>query len=138
MRKVKGLLQFHKSDIKKIRQIVYSDAKFLQQLKLIDYSLLLAVEELKNFPNNDFEKSRHTFLSNCGRYAYHIAIIDYLTEWNFMKQIESFWKVSIKNNKDVLVSAVNHELYASRFIKFINSEVITNEEEEKLSTSYFD
>lgn len=94
MKNRKGLLQFRKVDIKNIRLIIESDAKFLQQLKLIDYSLLLAVEKLNDIPKN-FKPSRHTFLSNCGRYAYHIAVIDYLTEWNLIKQIESFWKISI-------------------------------------------
>ena len=106
--------------------MVEEDAKFLSRLKLIDYSLLLAVECIKSSDN--FTPNRHTYLSSCGRYAYHIAIIDYLTEWNFQKKVESFWKVNIKNNKDILVSAVNNELYAQRFIKFINHEVIVNED----------
>jgi hypothetical protein len=55
--------------------------------------------------------NRHRYYSTCGNYVYHIAIIDLLTEFNFMKWIESFYKVTIKNNKEVLVSAVRPELY---------------------------
>jgi len=44
-----GLLQFdYKEDIKYIKQIIKSDARFLQKLGLLDYSLLLAVEKFKN------------------------------------------------------------------------------------------
>lgn len=76
-----GILQFKKEDITNIRKMVEEDAKFLSKLSLIDYSLLLAVECISSSEN--FTPNRHTYLSQCGRYAYHIAIIDYLTEWNF-------------------------------------------------------
>mgnify|MGYP001154517032 CR=1 FL=1 len=77
----RGLLQFKKEDITGIRKMVEEDSKFLSKLSLIDYSLLLAVECISSSDN--FSPNRHTYLSSCGRYAYHIAIIDYLTEWNF-------------------------------------------------------
>lgn len=50
MRKVKkqsGLLQFKNSDIVNICNIIKKDTDLMMKLKLIDYSLLLAVERLK-------------------------------------------------------------------------------------------
>ena len=42
-----GLLQFDiENDIKHVRNIIEKDAKFMQHLGLLDYSLLLAVEKL--------------------------------------------------------------------------------------------
>lgn len=71
---------------------------------------------------------RHRYFSTCGRYIYHISIIDYLTQFNTSKKIESFFKVTVKNNNEYLVSAVNPDLYGHRFEKFMQEEVIINEE----------
>lgn len=113
-----GLLQFDSMEIKNLKQIVQLDAEFLSDLGFLDYSLLLAVEKIKNpvKPNyrdtyirgmnfkSEIEesalenaKTRHRFKSTCGKYVYHIAIIDYLTQFNLSKRIESYYKVHIKN-----------------------------------------
>lgn len=59
---------------------------------------------------------------------YHIAIIDYLTQFNYQKKLESFYKVQIKNQNSKLVSCVEPNLYGDRFIEFIKKEVIINED----------
>jgi len=118
----------------------------LKALGFLDFSLLLAVEKIKNpiKKNNssnflgssnllnsyNIEASaikRHRFMSTCGNYVYHIAIIDFLTRFNFWKRLESYYKVNFKNNKKELVSCVPPELYASRFYNFLVKEVIINE-----------
>jgi len=45
--------------------------------------------------NDEFShaEARHKFTSACGRYIYHVAIIDYLTEFNIQKRLESFFKI---------------------------------------------
>lgn len=70
---------------------------------------------------------RHRFKSCCGDYIYHIAIIDYLQHWNTEKQIESAYKVVIKNQNEYLVSAVNPDIYGKRFVKFMKTKVIINQ-----------
>ena len=128
----------------------------MEEIGLLDYSLLLAIEAvgtpdqpvsdsnegkfpLTNPSLNDSSYidladasrdalNRHRFYSTCGRYVYHIAIIDYLTEFNLTKKFESLYKVNIKNNKAEHVSAVNPNLYASRFVNFMSKEVIVNED----------
>ena len=79
--------------------------------------------------------NRHRFFSTCGNYVYHIAIIDYLTEFTFQKQGESFWKTTMKNNKQELVSAIHPTPYGNRFIEFMNKEVIINEESKRKTNS---
>jgi hypothetical protein len=61
----------------------------MKNMKFMDYSLLFAVERIKDIKKaeNDLNESqelvearnRHMFYSTCGNYVYHIAIIDYLT-----------------------------------------------------------
>ena len=52
-------------------------------------------------------KDRHRFKSACGKYVYHIGIIDYLTEFTWPKKMESFYKINFKNVKEYNLSAVN-------------------------------
>jgi hypothetical protein len=33
-------------------------------------------------------EARHKFKSKCGRYIYHLSVIDYLQEWNSTKKLE--------------------------------------------------
>ena len=41
------------------------------------------------------KESRHSFMSEGGKYIYHISIIDYLQDFNFDKSIESKYKSTI-------------------------------------------
>ena len=76
-------------------------------------------------------ENRHRFYSTCGTYVYHIAIIDYLTEFSIQKRLESFYKTTLKMNRAKLVSAVHPNLYGNRFMEFMNREVIVNEEKKR-------
>ena len=49
-------------------------------------------DELLRMIRSRFVGSRHKFLSTCGRYIYHIGIIDYLQDFNFDKKGENFLK----------------------------------------------
>lgn len=70
-----------------------------------------------------FEGSRHKFLSVCGRYIYHIGIIDYLQDFNFDKRMENLLKQRILS-KGEGISAVHPTKYAARFIRFMRDNVI--------------
>jgi hypothetical protein len=68
--------------------------------------------------------SRHKYYSSCGQYIYHLAIIDYLQSFNFEKWSESRFKIWILRREPNLISAIEPEIYAERFIKFMSNEVL--------------
>ena len=71
---------------------------------------------------------RHQFTSHCGRYKYHIAIIDYLCDYNIEKKLENWFKSKkFKKEKAKQISAVPPDQYEKRFWKFMSREVIINE-----------
>jgi hypothetical protein len=92
-----GLLQFKHDDIKHICNVIKKDVEFMKSLGLLDYSLLLAVEKVNfnkglailnvSLYDNDSNKmiGKHRFYSECGKYVYHLSLIDYLTRFNFQK-----------------------------------------------------
>ena len=45
--------------------------------------------------DNENKNSRHKFISENGKYIYHVAIIDYLQAYDFEKKAENFAKVWI-------------------------------------------
>lgn len=63
-------------------------------------------------------------LSKCGRYVYHIAIIDYLTVYNFNKIFERYTKSLVHPIKDL--SAAPPTFYQERFYKFTKDEIFKN------------
>jgi hypothetical protein len=118
-------LRFNMKDRRKIMKVMQLDIKLMQTYNLMDYSLLMCIQENPDFakvmnartnrsmmsnPHNQsllsngsemteirnrFEGSRHKFLSKCGRYIYHIGIIDYLQDFNFDKKLENLLKQKI-------------------------------------------
>jgi hypothetical protein len=73
--------------------------------------------------------NRHIFHTKCGKYIYHVAIIDYLTEFNFKKQFESNYKIKFKRRDGTKISAVHPDFYAKRFNNFMKRQVFINEKE---------
>lgn len=67
---------------------------------------------------------RHRYLSTCGKYIYHMAIIDYLQEFNLEKWGESRLKIWVLRRPPTLISAVDPDLYRKRFIQFMKTEVL--------------
>lgn len=64
------------------------------------------------FSVNQYDSStRHQIESHCGMKTYHIAIIDYLQQWNFDKKGESFLKRTLKGRPRDKISCVPPELY---------------------------
>jgi Na+-transporting NADH:ubiquinone oxidoreductase subunit NqrF len=102
-------------------------------MAFLDYSILLAVEENVECiaEKRCYENESKKFLSTCGKYTYHVAIIDYLTDWNWQKRTESFYKNKILQRNLDLMSAVEPNKYADRFKNFMRNEVFINEEENK-------
>lgn len=79
---------------------------FLREKGLLDYSLLLVIEQIRG-PKKEF--NRNIYYSSNGKEAYHMGIIDFLQDWNFTKIVENTVK-GIKVNSETL-SAVNPRKY---------------------------
>jgi hypothetical protein len=56
---------------------------------------------------SEFKGNRHKFISFDGQFIYHIAIIDYLQEYNLEKRAENFIKVYIYNRDNYKISATD-------------------------------
>jgi len=161
-----NILKFTSEDKQKIISRIKQDVPLLASGNIMDYSLLLAIEENPDYakhavsirkmtqlssssinsenkiilnnnsstisfddyqrmqsPRKDFEEKRHTFLSSNLQYIYHIAIIDYLQDYNFDKKLENFVK-TIWRGRAAEISAVPPERYAKRYIEFMENQVI--------------
>lgn len=67
----------------------------------------MAVEQIvKNFDEQRLG-NRHKYISVNGQFIYHVAIIDYLQEFNLEKKAENFIKVWLYNREEYRISAVN-------------------------------
>ncbi len=73
-----------------------------------------------------FDKTRHTFLSKSGKFIYHLAIIDYLQDFNIEKRLENMLKTAI-NKEGAQISAIPPNPYCKRFVKFMREQVILDE-----------
>ena len=87
--------------------------------------------------NGDFVNAtkRHQYESKCGRYVYHIAIIDFLTQFNFAKKAERWFKINVKRRNGKQLSALPPEKYQERFVEFMCQNVFVNENENIVYTS---
>jgi len=74
-------------------------------------------------------ENRHKFESKCGRYIYHISIIDYLQDFNLDKKSEAFLKTTFKRQDGKQISAVHPEYYQERFVNFMKQQVFINQKE---------
>ena len=75
------LVKLDSQDIETISNIVQEDSDFLEKMGLIDYSLLLDIEQLTNSMHNEerfIKLSRNEFSAYDNSKIYHIGIIDFL------------------------------------------------------------
>ena len=108
---------------------------------LMDYSILLCIEEnmtdkhktkeeiIASFDQVKKDKGhRHQFISDCGKWIYHLSVIDYLQDYNCEKRGENFLKTNRTTAENAkLISAVHPDDYAARFIAFMKTSVIINQ-----------
>lgn len=124
-----------------ISQVIESDSLFLSSLKVMDYSLLLGIHEIKGDPEtylnhltreadktdkfpNGMKKPIHNIfrggvVSHDKTCIYLFAIIDIYTLYNGTKKVENFFK-TVAYGKGV--SSVDPKIYAARFKSFLNKQ----------------
>jgi hypothetical protein len=91
-----------------------SDVIFLEKLKVMDYSLLLA------FTESAESGEMRELMSDDGRWRMYAGIIDYLQRFNSRKKLEVLsYRLKRPHSDPLENSCVNHHLYAHRFLQFI-------------------
>lgn len=65
--------------------------------------------------------SKHRFKDNSK--VFHMAIIDYLQDWNANKKMELIAKSEILRNEPEIISAMHPTPYGDRFLSFMKKEV---------------
>ena len=103
--------------------------KFFTECGLLDYSLLLGIENLTGGDYPDVREDLHKII--VGDKMYHIALIDFMQAWNWKKKWEHAIKTKILLSDSKKLSAVNPTLYGERFRKFMSREVFTLDEDFK-------
>ena len=131
-----------------ILESIENDCRFLRANNLMDYSLLIGIElnltkyrgDKNKIPNSsrfnsvvsDSEPEQkeelviRKYMSKCGKFIYHIGIIDYLQPFRIMRKLEIYYKTKILKAKANEISSINPESYASRFELFMRNNVFYN------------
>lgn len=138
-----GLLSFSPLEIEHYHEIVKKDSELLKKYNLMDYSLLLIIEHSSSpigeiTPKPKFERgvvdSENTLAPTFSKQTekvhqrYHIAIIDYLQEYNLNKKMERFAKTTCRSkSKRDKVSCAPTAFYQRRFVEFVTSAIFTRE-----------
>eukprot|EP00356_Strombidium_inclinatum_P015092 CAMPEP_0170506058 /NCGR_PEP_ID=MMETSP0208-20121228/53403_1 /TAXON_ID=197538 /ORGANISM="Strombidium inclinatum, Strain S3" /LENGTH=172 /DNA_ID=CAMNT_0010787333 /DNA_START=1608 /DNA_END=2123 /DNA_ORIENTATION=- len=99
------------------------------------HSTLLQMSQLEEINFNNCNKSQKVSIgkveaekkitvSKCGRFKYHIAIIDYLQRYNLLKKSETVAKtLFFKEANPESISSQPVEPYAKRFINYLQRDV---------------
>ena len=64
-----------------------------------------------------------SFLSTCGKFKYHVSVIDYLQRYNLSKKLERTYKIFTTSARPEEISSTDCDRYAERFIKFMKNQV---------------
>ena len=102
--------------------IIEKDTEFLRSQGIMDYSLLLIVEQItsKLQTAHRFENlSRNEYKSYDNSMIYHLGIIDFLQQWTVQKKLEAFARSRILMRDPWLSSCIRPSLYQLRFLRFI-------------------
>lgn len=93
-----------------------SDVAFLEKLKVMDYSLLLAfTETARTAEMRELESADR-------KWRMYAGIIDYLQRFNSRKKLEVLsYRLKRPHSDPLENSCVNHHLYADRFLHFLAS-----------------
>jgi len=90
----------------------------------MDYSMLVAIEKRgpRSAANLAQGDTNHAFTN--GDKTVHLAIIDYLQEWNLNKKLERAWKTVALHKDGKTLSAIDPDSYAKRFQLFMEQNLL--------------
>lgn len=100
-----------------------SDATFLSNLNIMDYSLLLGIYHLDEGSTQDFELDTHFNIleSSDGDRLFFFGVIDILQSYNKKKKLERCFKTCFLCKDGKGISAINPKDYKKRFLEFIQN-----------------
>ncbi len=131
-------------------QAIKRDSEFLEDLNLMDYSMLVyklkinnnILKELNNTNEWKYYKKNFFFIEENDddnkRTAFCFTIIDYLQDYNFSKNLEYIYKnfVHLKTrctDGHVDISCVPPDRYSKRFVNYFQGMINNFNDEEKMS-----
>ena len=91
------------------------DTELLEKYSIMDYSLLLLIEETKSLKGSMIEPFNFVKYQ---KYVVLIGIIDYLQTYDIKKQIENKIK-KMRKHETIQISAISPKPYKKRFIEMI-------------------
>jgi Ca2+-binding EF-hand superfamily protein len=100
------------------------DIEFLNDLKFIDYSLLVGIHTIEKGTDVTKMNLGDAIVSDNGKMVYYIGIIDILTEWSLKKSAELSFKSLGNLTKAKEISAQPPDEYSDRLKKFIIAKVV--------------
>jgi len=98
---------------------IAKDAKFLADLTIIDFSLLVGLHSFVAGDEHRFHndnKWQYGILSRDESEIYFMGIIDILQHFNWIKKLESFYKADILRRPRSQISCIPPSQYAERFV----------------------
>ena len=118
-------LNLDPSDEQLILDALESDSKFLSNQGLMDYSILIGIEEIKSErkvsklglgiqsvkQSQDTSLQAYKFLSKCQKFIYHVSIIDFLQTFTLKKKAELAYKATFKSAKVADISSMPPKEY---------------------------
>ena len=116
----KDKFKLHSEDIKNIKTQLLRDLNLLKRHKLMDYSMLISISSSKD--NTIIMKNSYKSLR--GSKIYTFGIIDFLTEYGYLKSLEVAFKEIWYGKNAYRVSVANPNRYATRLFNFFFSFVI--------------
>ena len=138
---LKHKLRFHRTVARNLFDQLFSDSEFLLKMKVMDYSLLIGVnnydydaKDLDEVSSRNRSRSSGTSTSGSleendrrrvpvskvnGPNAYYFGIVDFQQQYNIWKKIERFLKVSFLGADSSGLSCVEPSHYRARFMQKI-------------------
>lgn len=97
-----------------------ADVKLLKSNRLMDYSMLIATSD--GYEN--IEKPQHSIYSLNREKIYTLGIIDFLTEYGYLKSVEKYFSTLRYGKLAKRASVANPARYSGRFVNFMLSVVV--------------
>lgn len=103
-----------------------SDSRFLARMNMMDYSVLLDIEQVtaKTDMSRLHSLNRNEFVSYDSKNIYHIGLIDFLEPYSIFKKAETAFKTRVMMGKMAQISCVPPDYYQERLMRFVKKQML--------------